>query len=178
MTEQLLAQSEAADDLDAIMAPEVEGIPGAGPAANDEPAEAPPSRAEVRAQAEASAQFIIATAAAVVRGGLQVELAGESLAEGEQRLAAVLVKYDGELPPWLTRWQEEMLFGWWLATTGYGVYRAHLDHKAEADNDGAQSESFSAHPAYAVSGADGRGEVASDETEFGAGDGAANDPMG
>lgn len=177
--ESLLAQSEAADDLAAIQPPEIEGFPGVGaPEAANDSAAPVESRAEIRRKAEASAAFILGTGAAIVRQGLHVELEASAVREGEQRLAAVLVKYDGELPPWLTRWQEELLFGWWLATTGYGIAMAYQESKKGGGDDGAQSESQSRGSTHSVSGADRRGEVPGDETEPGASGSQADSAMG
>lgn len=153
-----------------------------GAAANDAGAgdhQTDPDPREVREQAALTSQFLIAAGAAVVGKAVPAAgdvLTGEVLTTGEQRLAAVLLKYDGQLPPWLLRWKEEFLLAGWLAATGYGVYRAHLDHK-KANGD-EKPGSQPAEPEHPVSGAERWGEVSGGEAEPGAPGSQAGDSLG
>ncbi len=46
----------------------------------------------------------------------------ETKAEGADRLAPVLAKYDGAMPPWLKEYQHEFMLGIWFAGVAYKTW--------------------------------------------------------
>jgi len=48
-----------------------------------------------------------------------------------RRLAPVLLKYDGKLPPWLERWKEEIFLSITLGGVAYGTVKAIREYEAK-----------------------------------------------
>jgi len=56
-----------------------------------------------------------------------------------QALTPVVVKYDGQLPPWLAKWQEEIMLAICLGSVAYNSVRAVKDYNAERKKEKEQS---------------------------------------
>ncbi len=126
-TASMLAQLEQLQDA------EPEEKPDGTEEEQEEPK--PLSTAEKRMAAKVTASFIAGSTAEGVEFFLKPVKVDESTRETfADRLAAVLEKHDGEMPPWLARliadWKEEFALARFMVATGWEIRRQYKAEQA------------------------------------------------
>lgn len=91
----------------------------AGPVLTDEQADAI-SRELVK---------MVADTAEILLPALEGQYTADTRERVIERLTPVVKKYDGDLPPWLKKWHEEILLAVVLGGVVYGSVRAVLEYK-------------------------------------------------
>lgn len=146
MTEQVeQTENVEADvaELESLIEPDYD--PAADMAASEEDKAADKM---LKQQCDASAAIavgIVGSVVEIVAPGIDVP--DEQTEKIQEKLSAVMYKYDLELPPWLAAYREELELAGVLAMTGFGVYVQIKRAKAleatqqqEAGNDGKEPQ--------------------------------------
>lgn len=55
--------------------------------------------------------------------GVKVAFPAETVDKGAERLLPLLVKYQGQIPPWILAYKEEFLAGMWVAGVMFETYK-------------------------------------------------------
>jgi len=91
------------------------------------------------AAAELSKQLVEYAAGALKEMHPALDYQDHTKKRVEDRLTPLVIKYDAQLPPWLVKWQEELLFLGVIASVAYGSVMAvkKYNEKHQADEAGA-----------------------------------------
>jgi hypothetical protein len=98
--------------------------PGAAPA--------PPAPKLTAANCMTEAGMLIGMGLQLLSKKFGVTLTQDQRKDGTEKLAEVLAKYDGQLPDWIKKYQEEFMLGMWCAGVAWQCYEIAQQKKAEA----------------------------------------------
>lgn len=101
----------------------------AAAAAPEQPAPAPKLTA---ANCMTEAGMLIGMGLKIIGQKLGVTFDADVKKDGQEKLAAVLAKYDGKLPDWFVKYQEEFQLGMWCAGVAWKCYEVAQEKKEQA----------------------------------------------
>lgn len=63
--------------------------------------------------------------------GIKVTFPGDAVDKGAERLLPLAVKYQGQIPPWIIAYKEELLAGMWMAGVMFETYKQVKAHQVQ-----------------------------------------------